>query len=431
MQQELSDLLASLDRAQPTVKKRDRYYRGEQPLKFLKDTLSPVMSFRSNLAEVAVSAVAERINLENLTAEFTTPAGAVVDYTEQAKKLVQDSDFPMTLQAIISDMLAVGSAYILVWEDEFNRPVVTGESAENVICKRHPVTGSVVSAVKRWQVVDHNNVFLEEHVIWYRPDNIQHFKRGGTENTLNLQETIPNNLGVVPVVPAINFKRLGDSSGASVIDSLAPLLDALNKLIVDMLTTSESVARPKRYATGVVLEDSSDGFIADEGFSADYETEESSDAVESPFKDSDDLWISEQAEAKFGQLAGADLGGYQTAVNLIIQQIMAVSSLPGHMVGVTTGAPSTAEALRASEVALSSTAAGRIKVLNRPIEWAIRLLVALDSGVSPDKVKVKLKFADTATRSIAQEADATVKLTQENIISPDEARSRAGVEESI
>lgn len=407
------------------------YLRGAQPLRFTTDKLSPVIGFRSNLAEVAVTAVAERINLESVTASINFPTGPV-DVSARARALVQDSDFPMLLQSLITDMLAVGSAYIIVWVDGMGRPVVTGESAEQVAVTRDPITGGVTGAVKRWQVVDSAGVLKEEHVIKYGPNRIVHLKRSDTRGKLTFVSAVDNPLGVVPVVPLINIKRLNDETGSSVIDSLAPLLDALNKIIVDMLITSESVARPKRYATGVVLEDDEDGFIADEGFTADSELPaDDSPGVESPFKDSDDLWISEQAEAKFGQLAGADLGGYKTAVDLIIQQIMAVTSLPGHMVGVTTANPSTAEALRASEVALSSNADSRVRVINRPVEWAVRLLVALDYGVSPSLVEVKNQWATTATRSVAQEADAAVKLVSQDVITADEARSNVGIKETL
>lgn len=426
-----AELLARLERAQPIVRKRDMYFRGDQPLRFMKDKLAPVMGFRSNLAEVAVTAVAERITLESVIAEIAFPTGPV-DVSARASELIQDSDFPMLLQSLITDMLAVGSAYIMVWVDGMGRPVVTGESAEQVAVSRDPITGGVTGAVKRWQVVDSAGVVKEEHVIKYGPTKIVHLKRGDTQGKLTFVSAVDNPLGVVPVVPLVNIKRLNDHTGSSVIDSLAPLLDALNKVIVDMLTTSESVARPKRYATGVVLEDDEDGFIADEGFIADSESQsENAPGVESPFKDSDDLWISEQAEAKFGQLAGADLGGYKTAVDLIIQQIMAVTSLPGHMVGVTTSNPSTAEALRASEVALSSNAESRVRVVNRPVEWAVRLLIALDYGVSPALVNVKNQWASTATRSVAQEADAAVKLVSQDIISDDEARANVGIRDTL
>ena len=46
--------------------------------------------------------------------------------------------------------------------------------------------------------------------------------------------------------------------------------------------------------------------------------------------------ISEAAEAKFGQLQSADLAGYEASVRVLLGQIMAVSTLPAHYVGVFT-----------------------------------------------------------------------------------------------
>ena len=414
-------MLARLEAAQPIVARRDMYYRGDQVLRFMVDRVDgSVMGFRSNLARVAVNAVAERIWLRDVTALVRGR-----DCSERARKLVQDCDLPMLLQSIVTDMLAVGSAYLIVWVGADGRPVVTGESAEQVAVERDPVTRGVTGAVKRWQVKDANGVLIEEHVVNYGPDKIVHLVRDEQAGKLRFVNSVPNPLGVVPVVPLINIERIHDDVGTSVVDDLAPLLDALNKLIVDMMTTSESVARPKRWATGVNLDDDEvDGFIADGGFTADgidEAVEVMDEGVRAPFRDADDMWVSEQAEAKFGQLPGADMTGYQTAVDLIMQQIMAVTSLPAHMVGITTANPSTAEALRASEVALSSTAASRVRVVNRPVEWAVRLLIAIDAGVSPDEVEVEVSWADTATRSVAQAADAAVKLAGENIINSEQA----------
>ncbi|MGP5644325.1 phage portal protein [Corynebacterium variabile] len=424
-------LLRRLEAAQPTIARRDMYYRGDQGLRFMADKVDPKMvGFTSNLARVAVTAVAERIRVEDVTASVDGR-----DVSEMARTLVRDSDLPMTLQSTIVDMLAVGSAYLIVWADEFGRPVVTGESAEQVAVERHPVTRAVTAAVKRWEITDANGVVVEEHVVKYLPNEVVHLTRDAHGGKLTFRSSTPNPLGVVPVVPLVNLERIHDDVGTSVVDDLAPLLDALNKLVVDMLVTSEAVARPKRYATGVTLEEDLDGFAADEeGFTADGAAGDQADedgGVQAPFRDADDMWISEEAEAKFGQLPGAEMSGYSTAVDLIMQQIMAVTSLPAHLVGITSSNPSTAEALRASEVALASNAGSRIRVVNRPLEWAVRLLVAIAEGVAPSRVSVRLRFADPSTRSVAQDADAAVKLHAENIINDEQAAQSVSAGEEL
>lgn len=413
------ELLNALRMAQPVIAKRDMYYRGQQPLRFMSDKIdNRLMYFSSNLAKVAVQAVAERIRLEDVA---VTVDGR--DRSERARELIKASDFPMVLQSLIVEMLALGSAYLIVWVDGEGNPVISAEPAEQVAVLRDPVNRGVTAAIKSWEHRDSQGVLIEEHVVRFEPDQITHMVRNRERGGLNTIEQFHNPLGVVPVVPLVNVERIHDDVGMSVIDDLAPLLDALNKLIVDMMTASDAVARPKRFATGVTLEDAGEfGFEADGEYTP---VEQLPDAV-SPFKDSDDMWISEQAEAKFGQLPGADLGGYRTAVDLLMQQVMAVTSLPAHLVGITTANPSTAEALRASEVALASTAEGRIRVINRPVEWAVRLLMAIDAGVEPARVSAEVTWADAATRSVAAAADAAVKLHAEGIADDDEAKAVAG-----
>lgn len=427
-------LLARLDATQPHISRRDMYYRAAQPLKFTAGKIDQSrFRFHANICRVAVRAVAERIHLTGVRA---TVNGR--DVSKRAQKLVQDADFPMLLEAIVTDMLAVGSAYLIVWPDGTGRPSVTGETAEQVAVERDPVTRGVVAAVKRWKVYDAYSVEREEHVVKYEPHRITHLKRDAGTGELKLFRDYDNPLGVVPVVPLINIDRIGDEIGTSVIDDLAPLVDALNKIMADMLVTSESVARPKRWATGVELDEQVTPGDPLE-WSADMpgnppevrSATPAGDEVAAPFSDADDMWVTEAAEAKFGQLAGADLDGYKTAVDVITQQIMAVSSLPSHMVGITTSNPSTAEALRASEVSLASLAAARIRVITRPVEWAVRLLVALDTGADPADVAAELTWADPSTRSVAQEVDAAMKLHAEEIITTEEARERVGTDKEI
>ena len=139
----VSSLLQRLDNTQPVVSYRDMYLTGSQPLRFMSDHVDEkVMRFNSNLAKVAVRSVANRIRLRNITAEVDGR-----DVSAEAQRLVQDADLPMTLQSILMEVLGLGSAYLLVWVDEFGRPVVTGESARHMAVERDPITNSVVEAV--------------------------------------------------------------------------------------------------------------------------------------------------------------------------------------------------------------------------------------------------------------------------------------------
>ena len=58
--------------------------------------------------------------------------------------------------------------------------------------------------------------------------------------------------------------------------------------------------------------------------------------------------IAESPDTKFGQLPASDLSGFREGVQVILSQLMAVSALPSHYLGILTAQPSSADALRAS-----------------------------------------------------------------------------------
>ena len=219
------------------------------------------------------------------------------------------------------------------------------------------------------------------------------------------------------MVPLRNGDRLLDD-GVSELDDLKPLVDGLNKSLADMMVTSEYVGRPRRWATGIELEEAD---VLDANGNPTGETE----AV-NPIPEGDRAMISENPDAKFGQLAAADLAGYEASVRVLLGQIMAVSALPAHYVGVFTDNPASADALRASEASLTARAEARQATFGRSWEQVARLMVAVREGVDPRGVDVRVKWADAATRSVAQEADAVVKLYGAGLLPASVALARLG-----
>lgn len=416
---QIENMIQRLELAQPVIEQRDRRYCGLQPLRYTSDEVKgDLKDFSVNICRLAVNSVAERIRPKRIHAEVGGQ-----DYSEPATQLWLNSNMDQVLQAVIADTLALGSSYLITWTDRYGLPVITAESAKHVITEHDPVNNEVTGAIKRWFEKDHLGSVVAEHVIYYGPDEIKHYIRSG-QGKLSLQDTLFNPLGEVPVTPLINYDRIADEQGHSVIDDLGKLVDALSKILSDMIVASESVARPKRWAAGVELEDSADGFTAD-GLEVDSATE--GQAV-SPFADSNAMWTVESPDAKFGQLEGANLNGYRTAVDLILQQIMAVSALPAHMVGVTTSTPASADAIRAAEASLTARAESRIKVLGLGVEKAVRLMVAIAAESEVRNVRANITWANPATRSIAQEADAVTKLLSFGVLTVDEAREKIGVD---
>lgn len=416
---EAEKMVQTLDMVQPVIAQRNSRYRGVQPLRYVADEVEgDLKDFSVNLCRLAVTAVAERMKVRTIEA---TVRGE--DVSAEVERRWDKLGMDQRLQSAIVDALAVGSAYLIVWVDRAGKPTITVESAEHMITRHDPITGEVDGAVKRWFEKDHQGVVVDEHVIYYGPDNVVALTRDPA-GELELRQVIDNPLGVVPVIPLINYDRMSDHHGHSVVDDLGPLVDALSKILADMLTASEHVARPKRWASGVALEEDAAGFTADEIEYAD----ELDETVKNPFDDANRMWLTESVEAKFGQLPGADLGGYKTAVDVIMQQIMAVSALPAHMVGITSANPSSADAIRAAEASLTARAESRARILTMAIEQAIAILTALDRAAPVADCEARVKWGSFATRSQAAEADAVTKLHSLGIVTTDEARRIVGAD---
>lgn len=402
----LTTLLQKLEAPAPRFDTLERYYTGTQPLAFLSPESRTALGDRfgrmaTNLPRLAVTSLAERLRV--------TGFDGVDVWTDWLR-----SDLDQEAGTAHREALLLGSCYVIVWADQFGRPRVTVESARQVTTLHDPGTRRITAALKRWETATTTEATL------FGPTEIVRLRAnqtGATTAGFQVIETIPNPLGVVPVVRLRNADRLLDD-GISEIDDLMPLVDALNKVLVDMMTTSEFVGRPRRWATGIELEEID---VLDEDGEPTGETE----AV-NPIPEGNRAMISENDGAKFGQLEAAQLGGYETAVRVLQEQIMAVSALPAHYVGITSANPASADALRAAEASLTARAEARQATFGRAWEDVARLIVGVRDGVDPLGVDVRVQWADAATRSIAQEADAVTKLFSTGLLPADYALRKLG-----
>ena len=209
----LENLSARLDEAQSPLARLDAYYDGRQPAAFLntksRDALDGRLKALSvNFPRLLVGSVAERLRITGFR-----PFGADTA-DESVWRAWQRCDLDTQAQLAHVDALAYGRSYVIVWVDEAGQPLVTVESARQMLTDHDPATGVVRAAVKRW--VDGNR----HHAVVYEPDKITRF--AGKENALSVVETIENPLGEVPVVPIVNRSRLLDMHGAS---EMADILD--------------------------------------------------------------------------------------------------------------------------------------------------------------------------------------------------------------
>ncbi|WP_059013973.1 phage portal protein [Mycobacterium sp. M26] len=395
----------------------DRYYTGKQPLAFLSPEAKVALGNRfgimaSNIPRLAVTALAERLRITG----FSGGTELWADWIR--------NDLDQTSGVAHREALLLGESYVIVWADRFGRPQVTVESAKQVAVLTDPGSRETFAAIKRWE----DTSLKTTEAVMYLRDKIVRLRaeqQGAVANGFKTIDEIANPLGVIPVVNLRNTDRIIGEWGSSEIDDLRPLVDALNKSLADMMVTSEYVGRPRRWATGIelteepVLDDDGNPVLDEDGQPMTKEV--------NPIPEGHRAMISENHEAKFGQLQAADLAGYEASVRVILGQIMAVSTLPAHYVGVFTDNPASADALRAAEASLTARAEARQQTFGRAWEQVARLMIAVRDGRDPSLIDdIRVHWADAATRSVSQEADAVVKLYQAGLLPAPYALGKLG-----
>lgn len=391
----LTELHDKLTNEQPRLDKLDKYWRGEQAAAFLSPESKKALGDRLqsvcvNYPKLAVVSLADRLNLTGfrIGGPESAPDTALWQLWRR-NGMVEGS------HEVIRDALAYGRGYVIVWAGP--RGVrITVESPRQMTVLRDPATREVTVGMKRWIHEGHGycTVYGAEEIITYKTEtktsNIDHV----AEHDWKQFQYVSNPLGVPPIGQVLNRDRLLDFDGVSEMSGILDLTDALNKILLDALVTSEDYARPRRWATGMEIVEDEDG-----------------NPINPYGDDSKRVWTNEAEGGKFGQFAQADMSGYGEMASLFIQQIGAIKALPAHYLGLPNDQPPGADAIRSSEASLVSHARRAISMMGGDFAWIAALILAVRDGVDPYEVDVETIWSNPETRTPAQAADAALKLS--------------------
>lgn len=393
----LHSLTQQLDSCSSDRARLDAYFAGTNPLTYLAPEAREALGNRltrvsANVPRMLVDALTERLRLVGFDGADVWPTWQRLHGATVADQVHRES-------------MILGDAYVLVWGDQAGRAVLSPESAHHMTVTTDPETGIVTAALKRWTAGQQTFavVYQADRVTSYRAD-----VANATSGGFTVTQTVDNPLGVVPVVPFVNTGRLGQA-GVSEMEGVIPLSDANTKLLTDLLTASEATARARRFASGIELVEDDDGNVI------------------SPFAENDKMLISESPDARFGQLPGADLASYDKAVGVVMRQISAISGLPEHMLGIGGDNPTSADSIRASEAALTAKAEAKQRTLGRSWANVANLITQVEGGAPSETIVAQ--WADPATRSEAQVADAVTKLYATGLLPASYALKRLGYSE--
>ncbi|UXA08677.1 phage portal protein [Mycobacterium sp. SMC-2] len=424
----LVNLLMTLDAPQGRFAELSRYYEGYQPLSFLSPESLKCLGNRFARMNVNICRLAIQSQIERLRVCGFEGDDRVWDWWVQ-------NELDLESEMAHREACLYGASYALIWTPTGGSPVVTIESARQVAVHADPHTRQITEAVKRYYTDG------QTHAWWYLPDVIRHYQANtvsAANTALELVAELPNPLAVVPVVQLRNSSRIPVSHvaypdrlleyGTSDLQDVLPLVDALSKTLADMMISSEFTARPRRWATGVELVETPR--VDDNGNPVLDTNGEQIVDTENPFPEGDKMMISEEAAAKFGQLEGSDLSGYENAVKVIMSAIQAVTCLPASYLGILSDQPNSADALRAASAGLTARAESKQKSFGKGWTRVAQLMVAANDGADPNSVNVSTKWSPADYRSMAEESDAALKLYSGGILSRETTLARLGFSES-
>jgi hypothetical protein len=418
-------LLAKLAVETPKLESYDDYLDGEQPLKFMAPALQQQLGSRIaeaiiNIPRFGVEAYENRLDIEG----FRFPGQPDAD--DGIWGIWQANDGDSLSQQAHRESLALGRAYTVVGEGEDDIPLITAESPFEAIHEDDFRTHEVKYGVKRWTDED-KTIWVDlfhpyGRQTWFQTEKAKKFT---LENSL----TEENDFNLCRMVPLINDPRiLGRVKGAkgydqrlgrSVFHDVIGPVDALNKTLTDMMTSAEFHAMPRRWATGLNADD-----FVDEASGAQMETYSLVAGR---------IWATESENAKFGQFAEADLKNFHDTAKLWLQIAGSMLALPPHYMSFDSQTPPSADAIRSSEAQLVKRAERKQSILASRWE-RVQRLVLMTQG-KPDSLelrRIETLWSDPSTPTIAQKADAVVKLFQakdgagRSIITADQAREDLG-----
>lgn len=436
--EQLIDLLLALDQVQHVYAWLVQHFEGVGPLAFVApDEMEAVhprlRGFNINLNRLVVTSISERLRVSG----WGGADGAA------ASEIWQRCDLDLHSRSAFNEALLLGRSCLICWIGEDGRAHVSVESAQQVSVQSDPGTREITAACKRWRTRDTTECVL------FLPDCIQKYRAnaGSTTGGFNLISELANPVGEVVVSQLTNVDRLplywgvtaatafayperGLMGGSvrSEISDVIPIQQAISVLIQDMLETSRSLARPRRWASGLTLIEVPRVDPVTGAPVLDSEGNQVID-VTTPIREGDRIMTAEDPAARFGSLDGASLDSYQKGVSVLVSQLQAVAALPSHYLGVLQAAPPSADALRASEAALVARCEEKQLAFGKGLQRMMRTAIAIEQGVSPRDVDVQVQWSPADTSSVAQEADAVVKLHAQKLLPTSFALRKLGYSE--
>jgi hypothetical protein len=391
------------------------YYDGRHNLAFASQKFREAFgglfrAFADNWCQIVVDATEERLNIGGFR------IGDATQGDQDAWRIWQANELDAQSQLAHTEALVCGTAFGTVWIGERDdTPEITVESPTTAEVECHPkLRRQRLAGLRLWM-----DEWGYEHAELFLPGGVYLFKSRATRQgdivdaarvqwvidetidgvTLDVDGSMDNPFGVVPMVPLVNRPRLAYGSrdrlaAQSEITSVIPVQDAVNKLLADMLVSSEYAAYPQRYLLG--LEE-----IPKNAKGQDV----------NPYTPDKRVWLGEgdANTLKVGEFSAADLKNYVTAIEMLINHIASITRTPPHYLSPSADRLS-GESIKAAETGLVAKVRRKHRHFGEAWEEIMRLAGTLANV--PELAKAEAAetiWDDPESRTESQHVDAVVK----------------------
>lgn len=385
-----------------------RYYEGTQPLTYMapeliRELAPRITSVVVNWPRLVVDSLEERLDVEGFRLNSSVADSSLWD-------IWQSNGLDEFSQQAHIDALALGRAFVIVGAgDNGGPPVITVESASQVACSFDPRTRTVRAALKYWKDTE----TLDEFATLYLADSTHYYLKVRDARDVAEYHVDNHNLGVVPVVPLVNRPRILAPWGTSELADVLPLSDAACKIATDMMVSAEYHAMPRRWVVGMGPEDFEDP---------------DGNTISEWSRIAGRVWAAQgsPAEVSMGQFPEANLSNFHDTLNTLSKMVAAMAGLPPHALGMTTDNPASADAIRSAESRLVKRAERRQRAFGEAWEAVLRLALQVQGIDVTGTERMETIWRDPATPTIAQKADAAVKLFTAGVVPLRQVREDLG-----
>lgn len=401
-------LYTRLQRLRKTHEDLDSYYRGEQRMQTLGLAVPPALrmfEFPLNWPRVTVDTVVQRQHVRSFSLPDDPESNDYLSEVWEANNM----DSQSILNHLETRVQGHGFVSVGVNEQDREHPLIAVESARSMIAQIDPRTRRITAALRVY--FDPMQRAAPTEATLYLPDSTIYLERVKGWNWA-VNDRNDHDLHRVPVVQFLNRPRVGNYLGESEMKDVLRPTDMAARALMDLQVAMETHAVPAKWAIGI----NTDDFI-------DSETGQVAQSWKPYFTA---YTVTDRKDAKFGQFQASDLTNFKTVIDMLAEQVSAVTGLPMRYFGQNTANPAAEGAIRADEVRLVKNV--ELKNMTDGDCWADVMALAYRFGKGEwlDGNRIRTDWDDPNTPTFSQKADAIQKLVSTGILSREGAWDEMG-----